>query len=156
MDVIDGQQQWRPLRQVGHQPVEPMQAALRSVGVLERRRRRRREYGRREDRRAGQQLSAPLGRSGCHGRLEQLANDPKAVGTLERATPCRQHVEAEAAGAIARFVEQTRLSDAGRALHQDHATASPPCLAQRGTQFGECALAFQKQRGCFGFFARGS
>jgi hypothetical protein len=125
--VVDRKDKRAALSDIDDEPVETVQRSecdvpgfLRRSGLGEHR------LG--QPRRPGQQMRA----LGCvrsdDGGFQQLTNDSESESALEIACPCRQHRHAVREGAMAKLVQQRRLTDARRPFDEEDAPSSGPCL----------------------------
>jgi hypothetical protein len=117
VDVVDRQQQRRPVRQVGAQPVQPVQHGERAVGQHPAARA---AGGRLEDRRGqpGRALEQRGTVGGGHDRLEQLPHDAERELALELRPARTGHGHAPAARDAIGGEQQLRLADSAGALHE--------------------------------------
>jgi hypothetical protein len=147
VQVVHGQQHWPTQRQVGGQPVQPVQRRKGGIRrVLAGSDVRFLEQGQCQLRRATGQLGALLDRSTGQQRLEQLADDAEGELLLQLPRAGGQHLKARRPGGGERHANQAGLAHAGTAL--DH-QQSPGAAARAGQELldrGDLGLALE-QRG---------
>ena len=132
--VVDGEAERPERREVGAEPVEPVQDRERRVdprrgGV--RVRTGQPEHARGDARRAAEQLRALAGRRLGERRLEELPRDPERELTLELGPARAQHAHPLAGRERARGREERRLPDPRRALDDDQRAAAGARVRQR-------------------------
>ena len=142
--VVHGHEQRRLLREVRDEPVEAVQDGVGrpAAGV----RRRGCEHRLGEPRRAIVQASALLGAGAGQHRLEELAHHAEAEVALELPAAGAQDEHPVRRSLRARSLEQPRLADARRTLHERHAPAPGRAVLRQDLQRLQLALALE-QRG---------
>ena len=131
VQIVDDEQ-LRPLRrQRGDEPVQTVEHAERRVGVAGRQRCVRQHDGRRQRGGAGERPAARLGGHAAQPRLEQLADDPPRVRRLQIGSASARHGDVARPRRITRQLEQARLPDPRRPLHDDHLPSPRDHLVER-------------------------
>ena len=141
--VVHGHEQRRLLREVRDEPVEAVQDGVGrpAAGSAERMRHR---LG--EPRRAIVQASALLGAGAGQHRLEELAHHAEAEAPSSSPAAGAQDEHTVRRSLRARSLEQPRLADTRRTLHERHAPAPGRAVLRQDLQRLQLALALE-QRG---------
>ncbi len=144
--IVDGDQDRRGRRQVDGQPVEPVDEGERGGADRAPRRLldRHAEQWRRKPGGALQQSRALRCRRLPYRRFEELADDLQGDIVLEFVPASRQHAHPAGARLVDGRMEQRRLPDAGRALHQCKPAAPLPGGGQQLVEERDLAFPLQE------------